>query len=179
MTEPTSAPLPERLEEQAERMESFAQAYPEAFFPPLTPEQRAHAGDSIITRASAEMGRHFSRFATAAAHALREAAAALDKCERHARGQVTVTAEIQRELHEAKAAIAQRDDAASLRAECDALRAELRRIAIFHAGFIGGSFNGEAFGCRLCNIGYWRSGEREKHRPACLAAPVERTGERT
>lgn len=49
-----------------ERLRSFAEAYPEDIFIPLTADEtKAHS--TIVTRASGGMGRHFAPFAVAAA----------------------------------------------------------------------------------------------------------------
>lgn len=54
---------PRRL---VERLRSFAEAYPEDIFIPLTAEE-TKTYSSIITRASGGMGRHFATFAVSAA----------------------------------------------------------------------------------------------------------------
>jgi len=69
--------LIDRLEEHARTLRDFSEAYPAHIFTPLTPLDRARVGPVIITRCSAEMGRHFAPHAKAAADLLDEARAAL------------------------------------------------------------------------------------------------------
>ena len=56
-------------EELINRLRQTAEAYPEDIFTPLTDEDRKAHG-TLISRASAGMGRHFSKLFTAAADAL-------------------------------------------------------------------------------------------------------------
>jgi len=67
---PTTDAPSEPVSDLVKRLRGFAQAYPEDMFPPLTEEERGQLGGEIISRASAEMGRHFAKFATEAADAL-------------------------------------------------------------------------------------------------------------
>lgn len=67
----------------------------------------------------------------------------------------------------------------ALRAKRDALRAALRAAQIERreeVEFRGGWAYQDH--CKQCSTA-WLYGEPEEHAPGCLAAPVERTGERT
>jgi hypothetical protein len=55
------------------RLRHFAEAYPTDIWPPMTPEERKQVGDSIVSRISADMGRHCAKIMAEAALALEEA----------------------------------------------------------------------------------------------------------
>ncbi len=57
---------PDQMAELAARLHDFGKAYPVEIFPEITDAERAeHSG--LITRAAAQMGRHFAKFAVPAA----------------------------------------------------------------------------------------------------------------
>jgi hypothetical protein len=61
-------------------LRSFAEAYPEDVFRPLTDADRKEHS-VLITRASAQMGRHFGKWATKAADTIEALLAALEALE--------------------------------------------------------------------------------------------------
>jgi len=54
------------------KLRDFARAYPEDVFPPTTAEERLTLSPGLLSRISADMGRHFAKFATEAADAFDE-----------------------------------------------------------------------------------------------------------
>jgi hypothetical protein len=60
-----------------DKLRDFARAYPEDVFTPITASERK-AYPTIITKASADMGRHFAPFAIEAADRIRALEAALN-----------------------------------------------------------------------------------------------------
>lgn len=62
-----SVPSDEKVEQLIHALEGFGRAYPTDMFIPLTTEERKSIGDSLLTRASADMGRHCAKFMTEAA----------------------------------------------------------------------------------------------------------------
>ena len=60
------------MSDLVERLRGLADAYPEDIFPALTKAQ-IDADPSLVTRASAQMGRHFSRLFTQCADAIESA----------------------------------------------------------------------------------------------------------
>lgn len=58
----------ELVDDAVHRLRSFAKAYPESIFAPLTEEERKLVGDGLISRNSAEVGRHFAKFAVEGGH---------------------------------------------------------------------------------------------------------------
>lgn len=57
---------PDKMAELAARLHDFGKAYPVEIFPEITDEERAEHS-RLITRAAAQMGRHFAKFAVPAA----------------------------------------------------------------------------------------------------------------
>lgn len=57
---------PDQMAELAARLHDFGKAYPVEIFPEITDAERAEHS-RLITRAAAQMGRHFAKFAVPAA----------------------------------------------------------------------------------------------------------------
>jgi hypothetical protein len=66
-------------EELIHKLDSFTRAYPADIFVPLSDTERGAVKPSTITRISAEMGRHFGRFAAEARDAIKELTEAQEK----------------------------------------------------------------------------------------------------
>lgn len=69
------APAPDELEvdDFVRKLRDFEQAYSTEFFAPLTEAEKDEMGGFLLSRVSAEMGRHLAKFLTQAAAALEQA----------------------------------------------------------------------------------------------------------